>query len=209
MTQEKVHLAVYDTLADWEPGLAIAHINAPDFQKQPGRYAVKTVGRSRDPVTTKGGLRIVPDLVLADLDPSDSALLILPGADTAMKGDLDDFARKGVEFLASGTPVAAICGATAALARVGELDKREHTSNAREFLAMTKYAGGDFYRDKPAVSAGGLVTAGAVYSVEFAMEIFRLLDLYPENILKSWIKLFRDKDQAGFFEMMETAGQKA
>ena len=30
-----VHLFVFNTLADWEPGLAVAGINNPDGQKTP------------------------------------------------------------------------------------------------------------------------------------------------------------------------------
>ena len=33
-----VHLAVYDTLADWEVGLATAHINNGEWQRQPGSH---------------------------------------------------------------------------------------------------------------------------------------------------------------------------
>ncbi len=77
-----VHLFVLDTLADWEPGFAVAGINNPEGQKQPGRFKVRTVAINRDPVTTIGGVRIQPDLSLNQLHPVDSALLILPGGDT-------------------------------------------------------------------------------------------------------------------------------
>ncbi|HJQ88663.1 MAG TPA: hypothetical protein VJ820_14510 [Propionibacteriaceae bacterium] len=36
---------------------------------------------SREPITSMGGLRMVPDMILDDLDPADSNLLILPAAD--------------------------------------------------------------------------------------------------------------------------------
>jgi hypothetical protein len=39
-----VHLFVFDTLADWETGYAIAGINNSDAQANPGRYQIKTVG---------------------------------------------------------------------------------------------------------------------------------------------------------------------
>jgi hypothetical protein len=47
-----VHLFVFDTLADWETGYAIAGINNPDAQTNPGRYQIKTVGLTTEPVTT-------------------------------------------------------------------------------------------------------------------------------------------------------------
>ena len=49
--------AAEDTLADWEYGHAAAQINIQAFQQQPGRYEIKTVAASLDPVRTAGGVR--------------------------------------------------------------------------------------------------------------------------------------------------------
>ena len=54
MRQETVHVFVFDTLSDWEPSYAVAGINNPMFQLQPGRFVVKTVGISAEPVKTMG-----------------------------------------------------------------------------------------------------------------------------------------------------------
>src|SRR5262245_28002287 len=113
---EIVHLAVYDTLADWETGFAAAHINSPAWQQAPGRFAVSTVGVSTEPIMTMGGLRITPDITLADLAPAGSAMLILPGNDIFATEAFTPFAAKAREFLDAGVPVAAICGATGGLA---------------------------------------------------------------------------------------------
>ena len=47
------------------------------------------------------------------------------------------FAAAAARFLDAGVPVAAICGATAGLARAGLLDKRLHTSAAAGYLMAT------------------------------------------------------------------------
>ena len=73
MSTRTVHLAVYDTFADWETGHTTAHLTQNGF-------TVRTVGPTTGPVTTMGGVRIQPDLALGELDPEDSALLILTGA---------------------------------------------------------------------------------------------------------------------------------
>jgi hypothetical protein len=44
MSVQTVHLAVYNDLADWEAGFAIAHIRDRQWQRDPGHYAVVTVG---------------------------------------------------------------------------------------------------------------------------------------------------------------------
>ncbi|UTV30480.1 type 1 glutamine amidotransferase family protein [Photobacterium atrarenae] len=207
MERQTVHLAVYDTMADWEYGYAIAHIQSPEFQKVPGCYEVKTVGATLAPVTTKGGVRIVPDITLAQLVPESSALLILPGADSAATGGIADFAEMAARFLAAEKPVAAICGATAALAQQGLLDKRAHTSNAPEFLAMTGYQGSSRYVDQPAITDGNVITASGVAPIAFAAEIFRILDLYDESTLDAWWQLFAKQDPAGFYALMQDQEQ--
>ena len=199
---ETVHIASYDTLADWEVGYATAHINKPLWHKSPGRFATATVGASTNPITTMGGIRVLPDIALTDLRPQDSAMLILPGNDIWNTEDFVPWMDKAREFLAAGVPVAAICGATGGLAIAGLLDDHAHTSNAAEFLAGTGYAGGHLYRDVPAVDDRGLITANATAPVEFAAAIFARLEVFEPNVLESWLKLYRDRDPAGFFELM-------
>jgi putative intracellular protease/amidase len=197
-----VHLAVYDTLADWEVGYATAHINNGAWQRHPGSHLVRTVGATSAPVTTMGGMTVVPDLTLDELRPEDSAMLILPGAATWDDGGNRAFADKAAEFLEAGVPVAAICGATAGLAAAGLLDERAHTSNAPEALHATGYAGADRYVDQPAVTDGDLITASGVAPAHFAREVLARLDLYPEGVLDSWLKLYGDRDPAGYFELV-------
>ncbi|GAA4304489.1 type 1 glutamine amidotransferase family protein [Streptomyces venetus] len=199
MSSKPVHLAVYDTLADWETGHATAQLARSG-------HPIRTVGPSTDPVTSIGGLRIQPDLALDDVRPEDSALLILPGADLWDTGEtLAPFAREARRFLDAGVPVAAICGATAGLAREGLLDDRAHTSAVSFYLAATGYAGGERYVEADAVTDGGLVTAGPTEPVAFAREIFRLLGLYEEDVLDAWYRLFHDSDPAAY-PVLEKAG---
>ena len=199
---QNVHLAIYDTLADWEIGHATSHVNSDAYQKAPGRYRVVTVAATAEPITTMGGLRIVPDVVLADLRPEDSALLILPGADVWLTGGNTEFAAAAKAFLDAGVPVAAICGATGGLAAAGLLDDRRHTSNALEYLQAVGYGGSEHYVDAPAVTDRGLVTATATAPAEFAREIFSLLDMYEPEVLAAWYKLYGLHDPAGYYDLM-------
>jgi putative intracellular protease/amidase len=197
-----VHLAVYDTLADWEPGYAVAHLNKPLWHRTPGRFAVSTAGPSTGPITTAGGIRILPDLPIADLEPADSAMLILPGNDIWDTEAFAPFAATARRFLDAGVPVAAICGATGGLALAGLLDDRAHTSNAAEFLAGLGYGGAHLYRDEPAVTDRDLITASATAPVEFARAILDRLEVFEPAVLDSWYKLYGRRDPAGFYELM-------
>ena len=199
MNSKPVHLAVYDTFADWETGHATAHLARAG-------HDIRTVGPATRPVRSIGGLSVQPDLALDDVRPEDSSLLILPGADLWDAGDdLAPFARKAREFLDAGVPVAAICGATAGLAREGLLDDRAHTSAVSFYLAATGYGGGERYVDADAVTDRGLITAGPTEPVAFAREIFRLLGVYDGEVLDAWYRLFHDSDAAAY-AVLEKAG---
>jgi putative intracellular protease/amidase len=190
-TTATVHLYVTDTMADWEAGHAIAHIVKPSWQRHPGRYSVRTVGATGDTVRTMGGVTIVPDMTVAELDPADSALLILTGAETWDDADRHaGIVAAAADFLAHGTPVAAICGATWGLATAGLLDNRAHTSNAAVYLQTSGYAGASRFKDEPAVTDGPLITASGCFPVDFARHIFAALDLYAPDVLGAWYGLY-------------------
>lgn len=208
MQPQTVHLFVFHSLADWEPGYAVAGINNPAYQKHPGRYRVQTVGIGGK-VTTAGGITIVPDLPLEELDPAESAMLILPGGDVWDGAGIPAAVEKAREFLAAGVPVAAICGATSGLARGGLLDGVAHTSNAAEYLQATGYGGAAHYRDEPAVADGNLITASGTMPLEFAREIFRKLELYEPRMLDAWYALFKTGDPSHFYALAAEAEQPA
>jgi putative intracellular protease/amidase len=156
-------------------------------------------------VTTIGGVKIIPDLALDDLEPTQSAMLILPGGTAWDAGKHSEAAERARAFLAAGVPVAAICGATAGLARAGVLDDRQHTSNALEYLQATNYPGERYYCEQPAVTDGNLITAGATASLEFAYQIFKKLEVYPAAVLDAWYGLFKTGDPAHFAALQQEA----
>jgi putative intracellular protease/amidase len=203
MTQQTVRLAVYDTMADWEYGYAVAAIHNPAYHKESGLVRVVTVGPSREPITTVGGVRIVPDMTIDELAVEDSAILILPGAntwDTKENGAFADAARR---FLDAGVPVAAICGATFGLADAGLLDDRQHTSSDVRYLSFSEnYHGAALYQDAPAWTDGPLTTAGPANPLDFAKHIIAKLDLYTPEKLDAWYDYYRTGDAAYFYKLV-------
>jgi putative intracellular protease/amidase len=200
MSNHTAHFAVYDSLADWEAAHLLAELRTGRFTGT--RFDVVTVAETADPITTMGGVRVVPDMVLADLDPADSDLLILAGAEMWDAGGGEAFAAAARRFLDAGVPVAAICGGTAGLARAGLLDDRFHTSAAPEYLAATGYAGSDRYVDMPAVVDRDLVTAGPQSPVQFARATLERLDLMPEPVLAAYEDVFHRGDTSAFPVLM-------
>jgi putative intracellular protease/amidase len=201
MEAQTVHLFVFNGMADWEPAFAIAGINNPRYQREPGRFRVSTVGATAETVTTMGGVHIQPDLALSELSPTASAMLILPGGDSWELGENREAIEKAAEFLAIGIPVAAICAATLALARAGFLDNRLHTSNAPEYLKASRYRGSSLYRNIPAIADGNLITASGTAPVDFAYQIFGTLNLYPEAALNAWYSLFKSGDASKYYAL--------
>lgn len=191
MSTRNIYLFVFDTLADWETGYAVAGINNPQFQREPGKFRVRTVAARTDLVTTAGGIRIQPDLTFDDLSITDQDMLILPGGSLWDEGKNLEAVAAAKTFLGAGAGVAAICGATAGLARAGILDERKHTSNVRDYLEATHYKGGALYQDEPAITDGLVVTASGIAPVDFAFQIFRYLDLYTPEVLAAWYGLFK------------------
>lgn len=205
MAGRDVFLYIFEGMADWEASYAIAGINNPRFQQEPGRYRVTTLGVSLEPVTTMGGLRIVPERSLAEVDPDEAAMLILPGGEAWETGGNRAAVELARVFFVQGVPIAAICAATRALACAGMLDDFHHTSNSREYLAETRYRGRKFYCDVPAIADEGVITASGTAPLEFAREIFRLLDLYSEPTLDAWYAMFKFGEAGRFAQLAQYA----
>ncbi len=200
MQEQIVHYFVLDTLVDWEAVFAITFLNKATYQAlqlHPGRYQVKTVGESKAPITTSAGLTIVPDLTLAELEPRESAMLILPGADTWLEEPRTTVLEQAKAFLAAEVPVAAICGAVPGLGRVGILNGRKHTGNTlAELQQVAEYRGEALYQDQPAFTDGNLITARSIAPLEFAYQIFKKLEVYSQQALDAWYQVYKTSDSA-------------
>lgn len=201
MTTTTVHLAVYDTLADWEIGYLTAALAGPPA-RDPETIRLVTVGPTTAPIRTIGGLTVVPDMAIADLSPADSSILVLPGANLWFDG-LTDFAAAARTFVDAGVPVAAICGAVLGIARAGLLDSRPHTGADPGFIASSGYAGAAFYRPQPSVSDGLVVTASPVGPVEFARDVLDLLDVCDPTKLDAWFRLYRHQDASAYYDLVD------
>ena len=184
-----VHVLLFDGFADWEPAHALAEL------QRSGKRVIRTVGFSPTPIVSMGGLRVMPDVALADVEPADVELLILPGGDL---WESADYPRAQLEslvhaLLARDTPVAAICGATVALARAGVLNDRRHTSNARDYLSTNaaEYRGAAAYVDTLAVRDRRVITASGLGPVDFARAIFAELGVFSEADRQLWFDMFK------------------
>ena len=204
---EIAYLYVLNTMADWEPSYLIAELNSGRyFRTNATGYTVRTVGITKKPVVTMGGLRIDPDVSLDELTTDDAGVLILPGGETWLEDIHTPILEKAKEFLDAGITVAAICGATLGLAKAGLLDNRLHTSNDLGYLKTVcpDYTGESLYRQEPAVTDGNLITASGIAPLEFAKEVIRKLDVFSDQTLEAWYQLYVTHEMQYFYAIMES-----
>lgn len=202
-----IYVYVLDTLADWELGYVISELNSGRFfKKDAQRVSLKTVGFTKDPIHTMGGLTVIPDCIIDEIIVSETSVLLLPGANTWDDPKHGAILEKASELLSSGATVCAICGATAALAGYGLLDHRPHTSNGPGFLEMVCpcYEGKDFYIDQPSVADENLITASSTGALLWAKQIIGRLGVFEANTLEAWYGYFNTGKPEQFFALMKT-----
>ena len=153
-----------------------------------------------------GGLTVVPDCLIEEIAAEERSVLLLPGANTWNDPRHGTILAKARELLLAGGTVCAICGATAALAGVGLLDSRPHTSNGPGFLEMMVpgYQGQAFYVNQPSVADGNLITASATGGLLWAMQILARLGVFGEDTLESWYEYFSTGKAEAFCALMQT-----
>jgi putative intracellular protease/amidase len=188
MPDRAIYLFVFGGFADWEPAHAVAEL------RRHGHYRVETVALTLEPIQSMGGLRVLPSKTVSDVDPADVAAFILPGGDAWESSPdspplVDLLRRVG----AAHVPIAAICAATVAIARLGLLQGRLHTSNGLDYLRshVPGYAEAANYVDATAVRDRGLITASGLGDVEFARELFEELDVLSPKDRELWTQIFR------------------
>lgn len=183
----KAYLLIFDGFADWEPALALCEIN------KSGKYEVVAAGFSAATVTTMGGLKIRPDVTLDKVNPGEAAVFILPGGNMWEQGPCEDMDRFLKLLHGEDVVIAAICGATLAVARAGLMHERRHTSNSRGYLKtlVPDYGEEDFYVNELAVADRNVITASGLGSVEFACEIVRLLKIYSAEEVRELYEMFK------------------
>src|SRR5690349_12525864 len=104
------YVFLFEGFSDWEISYASVGI------RKSRNFQLKTIAMSMDPITSMGGLKVVPDIDfheetdLADIDASNTAMLILPGGDAWEQRKNDAITPLVAHCLLHGIPVAAICG---------------------------------------------------------------------------------------------------
>ncbi|MEK3659401.1 type 1 glutamine amidotransferase family protein [Paenibacillus sp. FSL F4-0236] len=202
-----VYLYVFDTMSDWEIGYLTAELHSGrHFRQGLGPAKIVTVGIEKTPVTTMGGLKIMPDIKVDECSIKSVDALILPGGNTWTEAIHVPILKIAEMCLKEGIVVGAICGATLGLAQAGLLDSRWHTSNDLAYLKMIcqSYTGEEYYKVESAVTDGKLITASGVAPLEFSVHVLKALDVFSPKTLDAWYRLNKTQEPKYFYELMNS-----
>ncbi|MGL5690853.1 MAG: DJ-1/PfpI family protein, partial [Bacteroidales bacterium] len=148
------YIYLFEGFSDWE----IAYVT-PELNKSE-KCQLLYVSKDSHTVCSMGGLKVTTDLLLSEVDFANIDLFILPGG-TMWENNMDhEVASFILNLNENNKPIAAICGATAALAKLGALDHVRHTSNALEYLkwSVPAYSAEAYYKNQPAVADQNIIT---------------------------------------------------
>lgn len=184
----RVYTLIFEGYTDWELGHALAEL------RRYGKVEVITVGFSNEVVTSMGGLHVLPDKSIIEIDIEDVLIFIIPGGymweGSYPKDKIEQLLHRLEE---AQKPIAAICAATTAVARAGLLKSRKHTSNSLTYLSkmVPEYSESANYVNSLATRDQHIITASGLGSIEFTMEIFSELDLATQEMMSIWYEAFK------------------
>lgn len=201
---KKICMYLMNGMADHEHGYLLTALSS---QIEP-KYEFCTVALSKEPIITMGGLKIIPDYILNEVNKDDIIALILIGADIQLwlNREQETILNLAIELLKRNILVAGICGATLGLASKGLLDERIHTSNVEFLLTnfVKNYKGIKNYRnDVVAVYDKKIITASSAGSLLWSKYILENLEIFSKNAIESWYKYYKLCISKYYIEFME------
>lgn len=201
-----VYIYLLNTMADWETGYILQGLTAQTMVGEV-KYQVKTVGITKEPIRTLGGMTMVPDCPIEEVSLDSVGALLLPGGETWKEEVHQPVLDLALLCIEQKIPVAAICGATLALADLGVLNKRTHTSNSLEFLTglSPTYTGSSFYVNEMAARDGNVITASSAGGLLWARYILESLNIYSKEVIDAWYGYFSTGRMEYFMELMEAS----
>ena len=186
--KNEVLIVLTERWNDWEASYAIAVSNS--FSD----YEVKTIAVDDVPKISMGGINASTDYNINDYQNFNNlAMIILPGGLSWGENDYREIAEFIKKIMELNIPVAAICSATTFLCKHGLLDNVKHTGDSLELFQKQKgYRGKAFYIHAQVVVDNKVITANETAAVQFAYEIFKLLEIDSEEELEQWYDNFKN-----------------
>jgi len=188
MNKKKIFIFLFNGFSDWE----IAYLS-PEIKKSE-EFDLIYFSKDGNPVSSMGGLHVLPDMLLSEINVEDVYMIVLPGGTAWEKGENDEINLLTKTLFDKGKTIAAICAATTYLAKQGFLDHLKHTSNDLYYLKgiAPQYSGESNYINSLAVTDENIITAKGIAPIEFAREIFEKIKLHSTPDIEKWFQLFKN-----------------
>lgn len=194
MDKKEIIFILLNEFADWEGAYISTCLNLGVKPGSPVKYTVKTLSITKEPVTSIGGFKVLPDYDIHDI-PDDHAGLVLIGGMSWFSEESLRIIPLVEKAVKENKLVAGICNASVFLGMHGFLNGAEHTSNGLDYIkqyAGQKYTGEARYVNKQAVRDGNLVTANGTSPLEFCREILYALDTDTPEIIEESYHFYKD-----------------
>lgn len=199
--KKEILFVILNDFADWEGAYIAPNLHAGVEPGSECKYIVKTVSVTKEPVTSIGGFKVLPDYDINNI-PADYAGIILIGGMSWFTPEAELIVPLVKDAIENKKLVAGICNASVFLGMHGFLNEVKHTSNVLQFLkgySGTNYTGERHYINESAVRDGNIVTANGFAALEFSREILYALEAdAPKKIERSY-----RMNKSGVWEMPE------
>jgi 4-methyl-5(b-hydroxyethyl)-thiazole monophosphate biosynthesis len=142
--------------------------------------------------------RYLPDRIIAELDPKDIDLFVIPGGDPSALYENQVLRSFITDLNKMGKNIAGICGGTYLMARYGILDNKRCTgagSGLKPDMPDIALFEKSLITDESIIVDGNVITAAGQAYVELAIELGKLMKIYKdeEEIVTdfNWLKNIR------------------
>jgi transcriptional regulator GlxA family with amidase domain len=139
-----------------------------------GAFDVKLVAQTMEPVSTRGGMRVLPDFTLDDHPPFD--ILVIPGG-PGTRRDIND--PRVIEWIRHSQPrvaLTSVCTGALLLAEAGRLDNMEATTHAGSHDWLAQYEAVTLRPEARFVDNGWVLTsAGVSAGIDMALHLVERL----------------------------------
>lgn len=176
---------IYDGFADFETVLICSALNGDD------NYKVTYIAYENKPVCSSGGLKIIPDKTVSEIDGIKNIEgLIIPGGVTRiLKPELEKLI---IQLNEEKKLVAAICAGPEFLAKSGILSGRKYTTSEEaqsyEEINEKDPFPRDSYVETRVIQDGNIITAKGYAFTDFALKIWDWYDLYDNEEEKNQLR---------------------
>jgi transcriptional regulator GlxA family with amidase domain len=175
-------------LLDFAGPFEVFSVSGSKNSPTPGSFEVKLIAASEEPVTTQGGMRVLPDFSI-DNHPEFEVLLV-PGGPGTQKAMGDERVMEWLRNVQPRFAIASVSTGALLLAEAGRLDDFTATSRADSIDALAQYERVVVQPDRRFIDRGTILTSSGVSAgIDMALHLVerfvgRETALYTTSIME-------------------------